>query len=410
MCHSGRLRYEQMFDIADRDQLTPADLARALASVDRSELSDAETVELLQARQRLINHLMAERAADMVEVCVRHEGAPVDQLDACGEFAPLEVGSALRLTRRSAESEVGTAFDLVTRLPRVWEALWTGDIDWPRARVMVRGVEHLPEAAARTVTDAVLAEAPELTTGQLAARLRAAALDADPEDASKRYEAAVERRRVEIWPQADGTGDLIAIGLAPDRLNRAFDHIDRLARRLDDGRTLDQRRADVLMDLLTGERSETATTDLTAMVDLETLIGLNDRAATIPGWGPVIADIARQALEEDPAGRLRVRVSDPDSTVDVTIRRPTAAQRRHARRRFPTCVFPGCRMPALRSDLDHVTRYTDGGPTHSRNLAPLCRHHHRAKDHGRWRYRIEGDTAVWTSPLGLTYRVTVRGP
>ena len=399
-----------MFDITSGTCLTPADLASALASVDRSELSDAEAVELLRARQRLINHLMAERAVDMVDVCARHEGTPIDQLDACGEFAPLEVGSALRLTRRSAEDEVGTAFDLITRLPRVWEALWVGVIDWPRARVFVRGVEHLPEASARMVVEAVLPEAPELTTGQLAARLRAAALEADPEDASDRYEAAVERRRVEVWPQADGTGDLIATGLPPDRLNQAFDHVDRLARRLDDGRTLDQRRADVLLDLLTGGRSGAAATELTVVVDLETLVGLNDRAAEIPGWGPVIADIARRALDEGPDGRLRVRVGDPDSSVDVTVRRPTAAQRRHARRRFPTCVFPGCRMPARQSDLDHVTRHVDRGPTHTGNLAPLCRHHHRAKDEGGWSYRIDGRTATWTSPLGLTYVVEAQGP
>ena len=104
MCRGDRLRYEQMFDITSGTCLTPANLATALASVDRNELSDAEAVELLRARQRVINHLMAERALDMVEVCARHEGTPLEQLDACGEFAPLEVGSALRLTRRSAEA------------------------------------------------------------------------------------------------------------------------------------------------------------------------------------------------------------------------------------------------------------------------------------------------------------------
>ena len=67
-------------------------------------------------------------------------------------------------------------------------------------------------------------------------------------------------------------------------------------------------------------------------------------------------------------------------------------------------------MPARRSDLDHVTRYADRGPTHTGNLAPLCRHHHRAKDEGGWSYRIDGRIATWTSPLGLTYVVEAQGP
>jgi hypothetical protein len=48
-------------------------LAEALASVDRSTLTDEETVAVLRSRQRLINHLMAERAADIVEVSRRHQ-------------------------------------------------------------------------------------------------------------------------------------------------------------------------------------------------------------------------------------------------------------------------------------------------------------------------------------------------
>lgn len=400
-----------MFDIASLPDLAISDLPGALASIDRASLTDAETVDLLRARQRLVNHLMAERAADIVEVVARHDGSPMAALDEYGEFSPLEVGSALTLTRRAAEGEVGVAFDLVTRLPAVWESVHVGDLDWSRARVIVRAVEHLPDDQAVAVAGEVLAIAPTLTTGQLAARLRRVSLEVAPEDAADRFQAAIERRRVETWPHPDGTGDLIASGLPPDRLNQAYDHIDRLARALhDDGRTLDQRRVDVLLDLLTGSASGATCTDLLVTVDLETLVGLAERAADIPGWGPVLGDIARQALEEGPDGRLRVRVDDADASVDVTARRPTAAQRRQVRRRFPTCVFPGCRMPARKTDLDHVRRHVDGGPTHTGNLAPLCRFHHRAKDEGRWRYCRVGHAIVWTSPLGLTYTVEPQGP
>ena len=67
-------------------------------------------------------------------------------------------------------------------------------------------------------------------------------------------------------------------------------------------------------------------------------------------------------------------------------------------------------MPAAQSDLDHRIRYTDGGPTTTNNLAPLCRHDHRIKENG-WTYQILGDgTYRWTSKLGNTYAATGRSP
>ncbi len=73
-----------------------------------------------------------------------------------------------------------------------------------------------------------------------------------------------------------------------------------------------------------------------------------------------------------------------------------------------TCVFPWCRRPADGCDLDHVIAYSEGGPTATHNLAPLCRRHHRAKTHpgrhGIWAYEVAGPGAyVWTSPLGHRY-------
>lgn len=396
------------------DEVPVTDLAAALAGVDRTTLSDLESVAVLRARQRLINHQMAERALDIVEVSHRCDGgSPVGQANWSGEFSPLEVGAALTLTRRKATTEVELAFELVGRLPTVLAALRAGDLDWAKARVIVQGVEHLDPLPARRVTDEVLVDAPHLTTGQLAARVRRRCLQLDPHDTRRRYRRSVERRAVELWPHNDGTGDLWARNLPPDRLNAAFDHIDQLARHLPDDRTIDQKRADVLLDLLCGASIDGATPSprLQVTVDLETLIGLADRAADIPGWGPVVADVARKALTEDKTGRLRVNVVDGDDTVDVTVRRPTAAQRRAVRHRHPTCVFPGCRMPAHKTDLDHTRRHVDGGPTHSSNLAPLCRFHHRAKDEGGWSYRIDPNGTIhWVSPLGITYTVERRGP
>ena len=79
------------------------------------------------------------------------------------------------------------------------------------------------------------------------------------------------------------------------------------------------------------------------------------------------------------------------------------------RLRDPHCVFPGCKKRSRHCDLDHIEPYVrpdDGGPpsqTHPDNLAPLCRHHHRVKTHGRWHYRRLPDGGYrWTSPTGRT--------
>jgi len=70
------------------------------------------------------------------------------------------------------------------------------------------------------------------------------------------------------------------------------------------------------------------------------------------------------------------------------------------------CVFPNCTRPARSCDLDHITPYDPGGPpgqTSTDNLAPLCRRHHRAKTHSRWRYESTSPGSyTWTTPSGTT--------
>ena len=79
----------------------------------------------------------------------------------------------------------------------------------------------------------------------------------------------------------------------------------------------------------------------------------------------------------------------------------------HVRSRYPTCVFPGCRIPAIGCDLDHRKPWNQKGPTSCHNLAPLCRHHHVCKTKSRWQLKRETDGShTWTSPLGHTYQTS----
>lgn len=134
---------------------------------------------------------------------------------------------------------------------------------------------------------------------------------------------------------------------------------------------------------------------------------LSDAPGELPGFGPLIAEITRKVVAEQPESEHRVTVTDRGEVVwtGTTRRRPSAEQRRIVEAENPTCVFPGCRMPATECDIDHRHPYAQGGPTRRENLAPACRHDHIRK-HGGWKVmRLGSGHYVWTSPLGHTYQV-----
>lgn len=381
-------------------------LDAALHSLDTDHLTDGQALEWLTAAGRSLAHAhsrLVRAVADVADRC--HDP----------EYAHLEVATALGLTTRAAHTLTATAWTLVHHLPRVLDWLDAGLIDWPRTRVLVRELDHLPAPDAATALDA-LGDVSGLTTGQLGARLRTVLLDADPDTARRRYDDAHQRRRIDTWARPEGTGDLIIADLAPDTVHTAMRHLDECARHLrrtGDERTMDQLRADIAADLLTGRGSPAVKTNVTLTIDLDRLITHTTTTGDLDGWGPILGDVADRILTEHPDGTWTVRIDDPDThhtlTELTTRRRPTTAQARAIRARHPRCVFPGCRAPATRSDLDHATRYTDGGQTRVDAMAPLCRHHHLAKDHAGWSYRIDGDHITWTSPLGQTH-TTTRGP
>jgi hypothetical protein len=78
----------------------------------------------------------------------------------------------------------------------------------------------------------------------------------------------------------------------------------------------------------------------------------------------------------------------------------TTAQRRVIEALYDTCAFTECDIPARDCQLDHVTNWSDGGPTDIDRAAPSCSYHNRLKyrhpediettrdTHGRWQYKI----------------------
>jgi hypothetical protein len=115
-----------------------------------------------------------------------------------------------------------------------------------------------------------------------------------------------------------GTANLYGLQLAAADAHAAMRRINRLARAAkhkDDPRTMDQLRADVFFDLLHGRNHEKngrdrAVVDIT--IDLSALAGLDENPGLIPGWGPVISDIAPQVTEHHHDAEWRATVTGND--------------------------------------------------------------------------------------------------
>jgi uncharacterized protein DUF222 len=117
-------------------------------------------------------------------------------------------------------------------------------------------------------------------------------------------------------------------------------------------------------------------------VALSTLLGLTDFPAELAGYGPVIADIARQVAAEQTDATWRFSVYDPLGNLihhGITKRRPRAEDVAFVRARDKTCRAPGCRMPARRCDVDHTEDWAYSQDSRRCNLACYCRRHHLFK-------------------------------
>ena len=158
------------------------------------------------------------------------------------------------------------------------------------------------------------------------------------------------------------------------------------AKAVSDDRTLDQRRADLLVQQLRGSADGQPTSTRAVIgitVPITSLAGLDD----LPGESfdgtfalpaPLVRDLTTQPgtlwfrILTDPLGRI----------LDTTEPRPfpSDALRTAVQARDGTCRFSTCTRPAMECDLDHQVPRPHG-PTNGDNLRGLCRRHHNIKTH-----------------------------
>lgn len=398
------------------DEMAPGPyLAAILSAIDVSELSGFDRIMVLRAHQRLVSHYTAQMYADMAAVSDAVSDTEVDP-GFVSEASAAEIRVGLRLTRRAADSELVFALDLRERLPAVFEALLAGDVDIRRARTIEVGTAHLDVETARLVVSEVIDRAPQLTTGELAARIRRLCVEVDPGEAATRFEDALSERRLVSDGNETGTANLMGLDMAPQQVAAVTRKINSLARSFKtkgEDRSMDQLRADVFLDLLLGVDTSGKGGVVDIHVDLETLAELSESPGELAGYGPVIADIARQTTAAQSKAVWRYTITDNGQVVDsgITRRRPTTDQRRQSETADATCIFPGCRMPATGCDLDHREPWSEGGPTEVDNLVPVCRRDHMVRHKAHWTHEaLHNGDHIWTTRLGHTYTTSGKPP
>lgn len=435
---------------------------------DTEELTDLDLVSQLRAAERTICAAQAEQLAILAELHARCATWIDPVPGGCPEVSPIEVAAAevsaaLRWSTLAAADRVALALNAAERVPRSLAALARGRFTLGKLRALLERTVDLTPQQVAVVEDAVLGRAAEQTPTQFTAGLRRAVLRCDPQAASRRAEQARRERCVDMYPADDGMAVLRALLSAADALRchqvltdhaRAQATVDSAAG-VEDERTLDARRADLLVECLldpggaatpstttttpstttttgpphAGETDESsartaetagdtvpptgsgrpswiaARTQVHVTVPWTVLAGLSDTPGELSGYGPIDAGTARCLANSEATWRRILTDPATGAVLDVgtTSYHPPAALDHFVRTRDRTCRFPGCRRSARRADLDHTVPYPHG-PTSGANLAALCRPHHRLKTHTHWRVEQVGVGRLeWTSPTGLIH-------
>lgn len=280
-----------------------------------------------------------------------------------GEFATDELAVALRWGRGRVVDRIHLVETLRQDLPATWAAFQAGSIDGFQAGKILETRDRLTDDTLVADFDtAAVAAAGKKTTGKLIGWLNKRVATTQPAQLEERYRRAFKDRRVATSQDLDGIGRLWATTSAVDLT--AIDYrLTRLAEKLgaDDPRTLEQRRADLFVDLLLSQEERAGGTHQASMavavtVPVQSLVGADDMPGMLVGGGPVPASVIQDLAARPGTLFYRLLTDQGGQLLDVTQlgRFPSKLLGFAVDVRDQTCVFPGCTRPAARCDCDHT--------------------------------------------------------
>jgi hypothetical protein len=388
-----------------------AQLLDAIADVDRSVAS----LQAIRAR-------MIDQSRAWIEAKAAASPAsrgPAADHELARQLLVSELGALLRIPAGSAARLVAESRSLVTELPATLDALGRGEFSYRHAQIVIENADDLPGDDRGDYEQAVLRAARTLNASRFRERARRVRERLHPESLAVRRASRFDRRSVAVDPARDGMAWLSAY-LPAETAIAIDDRLDQLAAAMRDpadARTFSQLRADAFCEVLvSGEVPASADSPgavpqgirarVLVTVPVLTLMGLDDEPASLEGYGPIPADVARLIAARAPSfTRL---LTHPETGVVLSVGRDRyavpAALRLWLRVRDETCRAVGCGRRAATSDVDHGHDWAKGGTTAGDNLAHLCRGDHVRKHRLGWRMQhLPGGFVRWMSPMGRSY-------
>ena len=261
----------------------------ALFDADPCVLSHQDRLDLLVELDRLAARVAARTqrvlAAIHIDPPAMLPGTPQKILDKA--FVREEVACLLRWSPGVTGSRMHEAADLIDRLPTTLAELESGRFSFGHAKTLLDATAPLDLAQVAKVEKRVLPRAGEQTVANFRRSVQRAVARIDTRRVADRHRDAAADRRAVLCPERDGMASLYAYLPAPDA-DRIMDRITAAANKakgLDD-RSVDQRRADALIDFITASstgarRSGRAEVQIT--LSLDTLTGRSAEPGELAG-------------------------------------------------------------------------------------------------------------------------------
>ncbi|AZS42564.1 hypothetical protein BWL13_00098 [Microbacterium oleivorans] len=395
-------------------------------------VSDVGDVAVEMARVQVRELRVLAAAGRLAEEQAAPRNAKVRLHDIALRSIAAEVGGVLRATDRTVQRRIGEARTIIEGFPSAVLAWEAGRIVREHVRAIVDAGTTLPAEMWAEFEAIAIERCEKDTPNRVRGELEILAHRMHPRSFAERHEEAAAGRCVRLVPGRDGMSDLIATlptviaeGIHDRLTQQARAIVDTRDERAassevvaSDARTTDQVRADVFADLLlAGTPALDDTRDTSAgplgairarvqvLVPASTLTGSDDGPCDLSGRSPIDPTSARTLAGD--TGVWERLFHDPTTGVSVSTDsyRVPSGMRRFLQARDQHCRFPGCRVAAIRCEVDHTHDHALGGRTELSNLAHLCQRHHSMKQFTAWRVRqLTGGVLEWTSPLGRTYR------
>ncbi len=420
---------------------------------DYASLGDAELVQLAVHAQVWQNAQHARRLrafGELHERCARDHKARRAAAEHVwfvltpGEETGLEFATALGITPTAVQGQLNLYHRLSTQFPHIWSMCERGRLDLGKAGAILDAAETIAEesdvarfaeAMAEFFTRHDDPDAPlvTLTRDQIQKAARYRKLKFRQKDDEEKFSEAFAKRRARLRFDDNGLGWLSCSNMGTE-LAAADHRLTLLAKKLcehdEQGRTLEQMRADVMVDLLLGrlevgaltsELEEDETVDgedpislfhrrkvgafarpvILATVPLSTLMGAGDEPGLLSGDIPLPADVVRRIADDPGSTWYRMLTDEAGELVHLSTKSysPTPPIVRAVTGRDRTCVWVGCSRPATQCQLDHRVPHPEGA-TCVCNLWPLCARHHKAKHSDAFTLTLDGETITVTSRRG----------